>query len=248
MAAGADSRVQAARQDGRPHRHDRAELTLQVLGRPRARLGLHGRRGARGDGPTGSWTTLPEAEAANTSTRHGRELPDGPGDSNWRPAPVPRPLPESADAAADGHDRRVERVHRQLRRLDRTGPSTCRRTPARRSRSRSRRDHRLGHAGLGRLGRRREGVTDGATVARVQRLRDRRGRLEGRPAAGGHRQPGQRLGAHAPSSSTRAASSPPTTPSTPGSASRASARAAKRNEFMRGVLRQLGVHPRHVAH
>ena len=116
-----------------------------------------------------AWTTLPEADtdgagAADvslTTQEHGRQLPGGPGTDADAPHPFLlhywSPTCEPTGTTGD-----VERVHRLLRRLDGLGRRPVR-LRGQEGRPADQRDHRLGHARPGRLGRDLR-LTDGATT------------------------------------------------------------------------------------
>ena len=113
------------------------DLTFKFSSDLEAGLGLHDGRGARARRRRRS-----EQRRLDDAARHQRahddgdrgQLRRGPGQRLGRPAPVPAALLQHR-VRADGRDRHrhVERLHRQLRRAGRTGPSTSRRSRASRS-------------------------------------------------------------------------------------------------------------------
>ena len=175
-----------------------------------------------------AWTTLPEADTDGAGDRrhepdhdqHGRRAARR-ASGRTRDAPHPFLLHYwSPTCEPHGHDRRLERVHRLHRRLDGLDrrPVGVR---GQEGRPADQRDHRLGHAGPRRLGRRHRGSP---TAPRRSSSTTSRRRSAAGPSARRRPAPTSRptAGSGARRSSRRAASSPPTTRSTPGSASRAS--------------------------
>ena len=188
--------VQAAAPDDRPHRRVQRQAGVLDVVRPRGRLRLHVRGGAHGR--AGRLDDARGRERPHVAGR-GPELPDDRRRVGLAvAAPVPRALPDGhrrwRHLRPDRDVRCVERGHRQLRRLAEVerGPVAVRRQAGRGL------DHgrqRPGRPGPRFLGRRDRGVRErcehGGDV-----VRGRPRRLGRRPAAGGHGEAGERLGAH----------------------------------------------------
>ena len=147
-----------------------------------------------------AWTTLPEADTDGagpdvslTTTSTGASCPEGLATDSDAPHPFLLHY-WSATCEPHGHDRHVERASPAPPAAGRTGTSTCPPTRARRSTCGSRVITDWSTLGLGawvddvRL-------TDGATSIEFNDFEADDGRLGRRPAAGGHRQPDQRLDA-----------------------------------------------------
>ena len=204
-----------------------AAAGLPVLRGPRGPVGLLGRRGGRastdGDADDSTWTTLPETRTA-TRPGHPGSRPRGPGGRRGRAAPVPAATTgRPAGLRPDGHtgDGRLTGSSGGWERLDVDLSAYAGKVELS-----ARGRHGPGHAGARRLGRQR--------VAHRRRRDGRATDFERTPAAGrrsaarGHGEPGERTGQAERACSSRAAWWPPTTRSTPGSASRASTRRADR--------------------
>ena len=167
------------------------------------------------------WTTAARPQGQHVR-RHRPELPGRRRRLELAvAAPVPDPLPDQDRCGvvhADGHRRgEWNAATGKLRRLGAVASWTSRRVRRQQVEVSITVAHRPGSLGPRRVGGRRQGHCRRRHVSEHRRSRTTTAAGR-RPAARGHREPGERVGACAGVRSRRAASSERTTPSTPGSA------------------------------